>query len=76
MSRVDGTIRAAAGVTVVGLAGVAGAINYSHMRELAERHGEADWRAHAFPLSADGIEIVARLGHQSWVEYPTGTLCR
>ncbi len=33
----DGVIRAAAGVTVVGLAGVAGAISYSHMRGLADR---------------------------------------
>jgi uncharacterized protein DUF2637 len=57
----DGVIRAAAGVTVVGLAGVAGAISYSHMRGLAAAHGEAGWQAHTFPLSVDGIEIVASL---------------
>jgi hypothetical protein len=57
----DGVIRAAAGVTVVRLAGVAGAISYSHMRELAAAHGEAGWQAHTFPLSVDGIEIVASL---------------
>jgi Protein of unknown function (DUF2637) len=57
----DGVIRGAAGVTVVGLAGVAGAISYSHMRALAAAHGEAGWQAHTFPLSVDGIEVVASL---------------
>lgn len=61
MSRVDAAIRSAAGMTVVTLAGIAGAISYSHMRELAALHGEAGWRAHAFPLSVDGIEVVASL---------------
>ncbi|HZM83134.1 MAG TPA: DUF2637 domain-containing protein [Candidatus Limnocylindrales bacterium] len=61
MSRVDTAIKAAAGVTVVGLAGIAGAISYSHMTELAHLHGETGWRAHMFPLSVDGIEIVASL---------------
>jgi len=60
-SRADACIRAAAGVTVVGLAGIAGAISYSHMRLLAAGHGETGWQAHAFPLSVDGIEIVASL---------------
>jgi hypothetical protein len=58
---VDTAIRAAAGITVVGLAGIAGAISYSHMAELAEAHGEHSWRAHMFPLSVDLIEIVASL---------------
>jgi hypothetical protein len=31
------------------------------MRELAQEHGQAGWHAHAFPLSVDGIEIVASL---------------
>lgn len=61
MSRVDTAIKATAGVTVVGLAGIAGAISYSHMTELAHLHGETGWRAHMFPLSVDGIEIVASL---------------
>ena len=61
MSRADTAIRAAAGVTVVGLAGIAAAISYSHMTELAHAHGETGWRAHMFPLSVDGIEIVASL---------------
>jgi hypothetical protein len=46
---------------VVGLAGIAGAISYSHMRALAQGHGQAGWHAHAFPLSVDGVEIVASL---------------
>src|SRR3954449_5403021 len=61
MSAADRTIVGAAGATVVGLAGVAGAISYSHMAELARLHGEVGWRAHAFPVSVDGIEIVASL---------------
>jgi Protein of unknown function (DUF2637) len=60
-------------VTVAGLAGIAGAISYSHMRELAAAHGETGWQAYAFPLSVDGIETVAslvllahrRTGHRS-----------
>jgi hypothetical protein len=44
-------------VTVLGLA--AGAISYFHMHELALRNGETDWRAHVFPITVDGVEIVA-----------------
>jgi hypothetical protein len=51
----------AAGTTVTALAGIAGAISYSHMRGLAAAHGETGWQAHTFPLSVDGIEIVASL---------------
>jgi hypothetical protein len=60
-SRADAGLRATAGVTVAMLAAIAGAISYSHMRELAAAHGEAGWHAHTFSLSADGIEIVASL---------------
>lgn len=42
--RADNAIRAAAGATVAGLADIAGAISYSHMRELAAAHGEAGWQ--------------------------------
>src|SRR3954468_15195807 len=61
MSAVDRAIVGPAGTTVVGLARVAGAISYSHMAELARIHGEVEWRAHAFPVSVDGIEVVASL---------------
>ncbi len=61
MSAIDRVIVGAAGTTVVGLAGVAGAISYSHMAELARLHGEVGWRSHAFPVSVDGIEVVASL---------------
>lgn len=47
--------------TAAGLAGIAAAISYSHMRALAQAHGQAGWHAHAFPLLVDGIEIVASL---------------
>jgi hypothetical protein len=61
MRAVDRVIAFVAGATVVVLAVVAGAISYSHMAELARLHGEVGWRAHAFPVSVDGIEIVASL---------------
>lgn len=57
----DRWISRAAVATVAGLAGVAGALSYSHMRQLALGHGQAGWHAHAFPLSVDGAEIVASL---------------
>jgi len=60
-ARADRWISRLAGATVVGLAGIAGAISYSHTRQLAQAHGDAGWHAHAFPLSVDGIEIVASL---------------
>jgi hypothetical protein len=65
---------------------IAGAVSYAHMKILAERHGETGWRAHAFPLSVDGIEIVAslvlladrRLGRRSgwlvWAALSAGTV--
>ena len=59
--RADKWISRAATVTVAGLAGIAGAISYSHMRQLAAAHGDTGWHAHAFPLSVDGVEIVASL---------------
>jgi hypothetical protein len=61
VNRVDTTIRVAAGVTVIGLAGIAGAISYSRMTELAGAHGEHGWRTHMFPLSVGLIEVVASL---------------
>jgi hypothetical protein len=57
----DRAIRTAAGLAVFALALIAGAVSYSHMRILALTHGETGWRSHAFPLSVDGIEIVASL---------------
>jgi hypothetical protein len=51
MSRADTAIRAAAGVTVVTLAGIAAAISYNRMTALAGAHGEHGWRTHAFPFS-------------------------
>src|SRR5205814_2246624 len=60
-SRVDAAIKVLACATVVGLAGIAAAISFSHMHELVIRHGESGWRGHAFPLSVDGIELTASL---------------
>ena len=76
--------RAAAG-TVAGLAGIAGALSYSHMLQLAQDNGQAGWHAHTIPLSVDGIEVVAslvlladqRTGHRSgwlpWTALVVGT---
>lgn len=54
----DRWVSRAAAATVAGLAGIADAL--SHMRQLAQDHGQAGWHAHAFPLSVDGIEISPR----------------
>jgi hypothetical protein len=59
--RADKWLGRAAGATVAGLAGIAGAMSYSHTRLLAAAHGDAGWHAHAFPLSVDGVEMVASL---------------
>lgn len=37
------------------LALIAAVVSYSHMYELALRHGEPEWRAALFPLSVDGM---------------------
>jgi len=60
-NRADRWVSRAAAATVAGLAGIAGAISYSHMRILAAAHGDTGWHAHAFPLTIDGVEIVASL---------------
>jgi hypothetical protein len=39
----DRWINFAAVTTVAGLAGIAGALSYSHMRRLAQDHGQAGW---------------------------------
>ncbi|MDG4833940.1 DUF2637 domain-containing protein [Solwaraspora sp. WMMD1047] len=48
-------------VFVAGLAVVAGAISFAHMTELANTYGQTGWKAYAFPISVDGLEIVASL---------------
>ena len=59
--RADRWISRAATATATGVAGIAGAISYSHMHQLAAAHGDTGWHAHAFPRSVDGVEIVASL---------------
>jgi hypothetical protein len=46
---------------VGGLAVVAGAVSFAHMRELALDHHQLGWKSYAFPISVDGLEIVASL---------------
>lgn len=46
---------------VVLLALIAAVVSYSHMYELALRHGEPDWRAALFPLSVDGMIVASSM---------------
>ncbi|MDG4749938.1 DUF2637 domain-containing protein [Micromonospora sp. WMMD718] len=57
----DWVLRALTWLTVAGLAITAGAVSFSHMTELAVKHGQTGWRAYAFPVSVDGLEVVASL---------------
>ncbi|WP_236743399.1 MULTISPECIES: DUF2637 domain-containing protein [Nocardiopsis] len=43
------------------LAVIAAVVSYSHMYELALRHGEPEWRAALFPLSVDGMIVGASM---------------
>ena len=47
--------------TVLLLALIAAMVSYSHMYELALRHGEPEWRAALFPLSVDGMIVGASM---------------
>ncbi|WP_435106278.1 DUF2637 domain-containing protein [Nocardiopsis synnemataformans] len=46
---------------VLVLALIAAVVSYSHMYELALRHGEPEWRAALFPLSVDGMIVGASM---------------
>lgn len=46
---------------VLMLTGIAAVVSYSHMYELALRHGEPQWRAALFPLSVDGMIVGASM---------------
>ena len=43
------------------LALIAAVVSYSHMYELALCHGEPEWRAALFPLSADGMIVASSM---------------
>jgi hypothetical protein len=59
--RADKWISRAAAPLLPGWPGSPARFPCSHMRLLAGGHGAAGWHAHAFPLSVDGVEIVASL---------------
>jgi hypothetical protein len=59
--RTDTTLLILTAVFVSALAIVAGAVSFDHMRELAIKHDQTGWKAYAFPISVDGLEIVASL---------------
>lgn len=48
-------------LAVLVLAGIAAVVSYSHMHELALRHGEPEWRAALFPLSVDGMIVASSM---------------
>jgi Protein of unknown function (DUF2637) len=85
-NRTDTVFLVATGLFVAGLAIVAGAISFAHMRELAAHHDQLGWKSYAFPISVDGVEIVASLylvaqlragrstGWIPWVALIVGTL--
>src|SRR5262249_30650662 len=84
--RTDSLLLVVTALFVGGLAIVAGAISYAHMQNLALRHDQLGWKANAFPISVDGIEVVASLyilaqrragrpaGWLPWVALLVGTL--
>lgn len=47
----DRCIRLATVISIVFLAVIAAVVSFGHMRELALRHGEAQWSATLIPLS-------------------------
>lgn len=85
-SRSDRAFLILTGLFVAALAIVAGAISFAHMVELSQRHDQTGWKAYAFPISVDGLEIVASLylvaqrragrptGWIPWVALVVGTL--
>ena len=60
-AKTDKTLLILTAVFVGGFALVAGAISFDHMRELATHHDQTGWKSYAFPISVDGLEIVASL---------------
>ena len=73
-TKTDKTLLILTALFVGGLAVVAGAISFDHMRELATHHDQSGWKSLAFPISVDGLEIVASLYlvAQRRAERPTG----
>jgi Protein of unknown function (DUF2637) len=48
-------------ISVVLLAVIAAVVSFGHTRELALRHGEAQWSATLIPLSVDGMVVAASM---------------
>jgi hypothetical protein len=74
----DRCIRLATVISVVLLAVIAAVVSFGHMRELALRHGEAQWSAALIPLSVDGMVVAASMsvllasktgGHGEWLPW-------
>jgi hypothetical protein len=60
-TRTDKILLVFTALFVGALAIVAGAISFAHMRDLALHHDQPGWKSLAFPISVDGLDIVASL---------------
>jgi hypothetical protein len=61
MNTADRAIRASTAVVVVGLAGVAAYVSYSHALEVVRAHGEDGTTATLMPLTIDGLVYVSSM---------------
>jgi hypothetical protein len=57
----DRCVRLAIVISVVLLAVIAAVVAFGHVRELALRHGEAQWSATLIPLSSDVMPVAASM---------------
>lgn len=57
---VSPVIRHSTTVAVVAVAGIAAAVSYSHMQQLADHAGEG-WRSWLIPISIDGLVVAASM---------------
>jgi hypothetical protein len=69
-TKTDKTLLILTALFVGGLAFVAGAISFAYMRELATHHDQLGWKSYAFPISVDGLEIVANSASSSTAMRP------
>jgi hypothetical protein len=76
--RTDWWIRAAAVTSVLGVAGFAAAVSYSHIRNFAEQNGTTHDDAQMLPLSVDGLIVAGSLVmlHEARAGRPAPPLAR
>jgi hypothetical protein len=57
----DQAIRAVTAVAVTAVAGIAAAVSYTHLHDLAIAHGQSGLAARMLPSSVDGLIVAASL---------------